>query len=183
EYEATQDGVIARLAVAAGTEVKVGEPIAYWADGDEAMSPSPLETPPSPAQPPILRVSPLARRLAREGGLDLVQIKGSGPLGRILRADVLAAVAVAPESQPRPQPQPPEPIAPHPPVTSPEPVAKPQRPASALSRPVTGMRRTIAERLTASRRDIPQFCVEVDCQRDPLLALRQRSEERRVGKA
>lgn len=100
------------------------------------------------ASPPLggieggLAAVPAARRLARELGVDLAELTGSGPNGRIQSRDVQQAAA-------------------RPPVEA-QPVAMPGHLTARRQVPLTGMRRTIAERLTASVREVPQFTVSVE---------------------
>ncbi|MCC6905033.1 MAG: 2-oxo acid dehydrogenase subunit E2, partial [Anaerolineae bacterium] len=107
----------------------------------------------STAPPPVVfdgkvNATPAARRLAREGEIDLPGISGSGPGGRIQAADVLAYQPPAPAAAP----------------ITPEPVAAS---AEAEIIPLVGMRRTIAERMLASYQSIPHitFTVRVDMTR------------------
>jgi pyruvate dehydrogenase E2 component (dihydrolipoamide acetyltransferase) len=112
--------------------------------------------------------SPLARRLAAERGLDLASLKGSGPHGRIIRADVEAAGA-APRAAPATTPA-------AAPASGPAPsLAQLGYPADSYTLvPLDGMRRTVARRLTESARDIPHFPLTVDVEIDALLAARTR---------
>lgn len=106
-----------------------------------------------------VRVSPIARRLAQEHGLDLTRVRGTGPAGRILRRDVLSAVegGASPTEAPAPAPAPPAATA----------------PAPATEDVVLGpMRRTIARRLVESKATIPHFAVSADVAMDRLLAVR-----------
>jgi pyruvate dehydrogenase E2 component (dihydrolipoamide acetyltransferase) len=104
--------------------------------------------------PGKIRAVPAARRLARELQLDLQAVNGSGPGGRIQSADVRQAAAVAvPPSIPAPVPIEPSPA----PLVSPA-----GQPALRRTIPLSSMRRTIAERLTAAARDIPQFTVSLE---------------------
>jgi pyruvate dehydrogenase E2 component (dihydrolipoamide acetyltransferase) len=122
--------------------------------------------------------SPLARRLAKEAGIDLSAIAGSGPRGRVVKSDVEAAVggggakaapaaAAAQQAAAAPAPAPaaakgaPE-----------EAVLKLFEPGSYELVPHDGMRKTIARRLVESKQTIPHFYVTVDCELDALLALR-----------
>ena len=110
EMEATANGVLRKILAAEGTTVPVGQLIAIIGTADEdigevsvADAPSPKEAP-SPqlaieapvieqnAKVPALQIkaSPIARRLAKEKGIDLAQVTGSGPSGRIVRDDVLS---------------------------------------------------------------------------------------------
>jgi len=119
--------------------------------------------------------SPLARRVARQRGLDLAAIKGSGPHGRVILRDLEgAAVSPAPAA-----------AAPAP-VTAAQPApaaaAEPGKPRTLEQlgipagsydlKPLDGMRRTVARRLTESFRDIPHFPLDVDIELDALLATR-----------
>ncbi|HID87817.1 MAG TPA: 2-oxo acid dehydrogenase subunit E2, partial [Anaerolineae bacterium] len=101
EVEAPASGILRHAA--ALKEVKaVGEPIAYIAEPGEAIpeleaappAPPPPEVaaPPPPEKKPFVLASPAARRLAREKGVDLTQVTGTGPEGRVTEADVLRFV-------------------------------------------------------------------------------------------
>ena len=111
--------------------------------------------------------SPLARRLAAEKGIDLDALQGSGPNGRIVKADVLAAKPASAAEAPRP--------AAAAPAASPDAgaIAKlyADRPFEEI--PLDGMRRTIAARLTTAKQTIPHFYMRRDVLLDPLLAFRQ----------
>jgi pyruvate dehydrogenase E2 component (dihydrolipoamide acetyltransferase) len=189
EVEAVDEGVVEALLVAEGTEgVKVNTPIARLS-GSATASPPPAPVAPvaaiiapapvSQEAPKILvktegssRIfaSPLARRLAAERGLDLASLKGSGPHGRIIRADVEAA-GVAP----RPAPSAAPPVASLPASTPAPSLAQLGYPADSYTLvPLDGMRRTVARRLTESARDIPHFPLTVDVEMDALLAARTR---------
>jgi len=119
--------------------------------------------------------SPLARRLAKEAGLDISKVSGSGPHGRVVKSDIEKAVAsgtgqaasagAAPsvgQSAPAAAPK----------GASEEAVLKLFEPGSYELVPHDGMRKTIARRLTESKQTIPHFYVSVDCELDALLALR-----------
>src|SRR5262247_3058319 len=97
EVEAVDEGKVGKLLVSEGTEgVKVNTPIAVLlAEGESAGAASAPKAQPSQAARPAapnggarIFASPLARRLAREAGLDLAALTGSGPHGRIVRSDV-----------------------------------------------------------------------------------------------
>jgi pyruvate dehydrogenase E2 component (dihydrolipoamide acetyltransferase) len=116
--------------------------------------------------------SPLARRLAREAGIDLSAIAGSGPYGRVVKKDVEAAVSggVA-----KPAAAPAAAQAPAPALArgmSEDAVLKLFEPGSYELVPHDGMRKTIAKRLQESKQTIPHFYVSLDCELDALLALR-----------
>lgn len=128
-----------------------------------------------------IKASPLAKRLAKDAELDLAAIAGSGPNGRIVKADVEAAKAggmakAAPAQAPAPQAQ----TAP----TSTE-VGMPLgggaeylekmgiTPGSYSLEPLDGMRRTVAKRLSSSNVNVPDFPLTIDCEIDALLAMRK----------
>lgn len=108
--------------------------------------------------------SPLARKLAKEMGIDLSALEGSGPNGRILRGDVEAAGRhQAVSSQPVPEAEEPAP-----------PMASWQTGAHNFQDvPLSGMRKAIARRLTESKTSVPHFYVSIDVEMDALLALRK----------
>jgi len=114
--------------------------------------------------------SPLARRLAKEAGIELARIMGSGPHGRIIARDVeeaksgkgLKAPAAAPPAGPA--------IAPS---MSDKQILALFEPGSYEIVPHDGMRRTIAQRLTASVQNVPHFYLTIDCDIGKLLAARE----------
>jgi pyruvate dehydrogenase E2 component (dihydrolipoamide acetyltransferase) len=115
--------------------------------------------------------SPLARRMAELAKLDLTTIKGSGPQGRIVKADIDAALArggapTAPAARaPLPMQAPPRaPQQPFAPVTGDPPFTQ---------KPHSQMRRVIARRLTESKQNVPHFYMTVDCEIDELLRIRK----------
>ncbi|GAA0993274.1 MULTISPECIES: dihydrolipoamide acetyltransferase family protein [Streptomyces violaceusniger group] len=131
------------------------------------------ETVTAPAGPlPV--ISPLVRRLAREHDVDLRQLRGSGPEGLILRADVERAVAGTAPAPATPAPATPAPAAPAP--AAPAPVAP--APASAGRAPegervpLRGVRGAVADKLARSRREIPDATCWVDADATELLAAR-----------
>jgi pyruvate dehydrogenase E2 component (dihydrolipoamide acetyltransferase) len=200
EFEAVDEGTIGKLTVAEGTEgVKVGTVIAVMAgegeDAGAAAAPAPkAEAPaaaapkaeaapaPTPAAAPAaapapkaegdrLRASPLARRLAAEKNIDLASVTGSGPRGRIVKADLDGAKSGAAAAK-----------APQAPAAAPTPSAAP---ASAPAAPVYGVpdiphtadklsnvRKVIARRLTESKQQVPHIYLTVDIRLDALLKLR-----------
>jgi len=158
-----------------------GEASPKAAEGAQAAaSPAPTSPPPSAAPPPPPRAgeargerifaSPLARRIAEQKGLDLASLKGSGPHGRIVKADVegaqpgqAKAPAAAPSGQPAPAAAPRQ-------AQSLEQQGIP--PGSYDLIPLDGMRKTVARRMTESARDVPHFPLNIDLEIDALLVAR-----------
>ncbi|QPP07739.1 2-oxo acid dehydrogenase subunit E2 [Streptomyces bathyalis] len=131
---------------------------------------------PAPAavpQGPVAVISPLVRRIAREHDLDLRGVTGSGPDGLILRADVERAARsrTAPTAQPTAQPPAQPPVRPAP-LPEARPVA-PRPEESATRIPLTGFRRTVADKMSRSRREIPDATCWVDVDATELLAARR----------
>ena len=110
---------------------------------------------PNMANPERVKASPLARRIAKTNGLDLSQINGSGPNGRIIKRDV--EQAKAPPQQ--------------------KPTAAIQHGAQTTTQPeimpLDGMRKTIAARLTEAKQTVPHFYLTIDCRLDDLLTARK----------
>ena len=220
EFEAIDEGVIAKIVVSEGTEnVKVGAVIAIIAE--EGEEPGDIEAPSESAgkadagkpaktedrrgddrrqedkggdadggdkregerrdaaagsagpAPEVdgdrLKVSPLARRLAEQKGVDLATVSGSGPNGRIVKADIDAAEGgTAPVKSEAAAPS-----------AAPAPAATPA-PASTsddfdiphTAEKLSGMRKTIARRLTEAKQTIPHYRVSIDINIDKLLKLR-----------
>jgi pyruvate dehydrogenase E2 component (dihydrolipoamide acetyltransferase) len=199
EVEAVDEGVLGKILVGDGTAgVQVNAPIAILVDQGESVPQSGAAPPapaaaaapaaPSPASAPTAEppkaapkpaavanghdrvfASPLARRMAQQAGIDLATLKGSGPNGRIVRADIesarqgAAAPAVA--------------SAPAATQTAAPPPAPPKPAAAAITAahtlvPHTTMRRTIARRLSEAKQSIPHFYASIDVELDALLKLR-----------
>lgn len=113
--------------------------------------------------------SPLARRIAKDSGLDLASITGSGPHGRIVERDVKAALAHAPAALRTPEPA----IVPlQAPALSDELIRKNFAPGSFDEAPHEQMRKIIAQRLIEASRTIPHFYLSADCNLDALISLR-----------
>ncbi|PVE76197.1 2-oxo acid dehydrogenase subunit E2 [Microbacterium testaceum] len=144
-------------------EVAAAPEEAAEAPAAAASAPAPAPAP-APAEPPAderrLFASPLVRRLAAERGIDLAEVPGSGPRGRIVRRDLDAWTPTPAQRHPEPAPEAPEPPAPAAAGSAYEDV------------PHTGMRRAIARRLTESKVTVPHFYLQADCRVDALLALR-----------
>jgi len=198
EFEAIDEGVIGKISVPEGTEgVKVNAVIAILLEDGEsaddigtttaakpAASPaavaeaapaggSDVAAPPAVAAPVKdgnrVFATPLARRIAADKGLDLATLAGSGPHGRIVKADVEnanAAPAAAPSTQAA--------------VTAPAPASGPSTDAvlkTYADRPheeikLDGMRKIIASRLTEAKQTVPHFYLRRDIHLDALLKFR-----------
>ena len=116
--------------------------------------------------------SPLARRIAADQGLDLAKITGSGPKGRIVKADVSAAPATAAISAAAPAAAAPTALAPRPEAASAASVEALYQGRSYKAVSLDGMRRVIADRLTEAKQTIPHFYLRRDIKLDTLLKLR-----------
>ncbi len=205
EVEAVDEGILGKILIAGGTnDVAVNTPIAIMLGEGEtaadikdggapaaaavAPQPTPLpslsggsETAPASAPAPVATsgarvfASPLARRIARDAGLDLSRVTGTGPHGRVVEADVRAALAAglhqaaAPVAAPAPAASP-APVGVS--AASDEQVKKLFAAGSFEEIPHDGMRKTIARRLLESKLTVPHFYLSVDCELDALLALR-----------
>jgi pyruvate dehydrogenase E2 component (dihydrolipoamide acetyltransferase) len=165
EVEVFTSGVIEGVLVEPGEKVPVGTVLALIREDGTAGAPMPAPAPAAPPVPPPvapeahLLISPSARHLAEELGVDPAGIEGSGPGGRIQRKDVeRAAAAQAAGEAPGPAPAapPPEPAAPTPsPAAAPAPPPTPP-PAAAEDRGAA-MRRAVAASMSRSKREIPHF--------------------------
>ncbi len=195
EFEAVDEGIVGKLLVAEGTEgVKVNTPIAVLIEEGESTDdivvsaspapsvpasaktaakapdePAPAPAPAAPKSPAGTRVfaSPLARRIAADRGLDLGQITGSGPRGRIIKADVEAA---APGARPAEAAAPAAAALPTGPATAQ--VLKMYEGRAYEEIALDGMRKTVAARLTEAKQTIPHFYLRRDIRLDELLELR-----------
>jgi len=189
EVEAQQDGVLGRILVAEGTNgVKVDTPIAVLAAPGEdpknlaapaskavAAAAAPagaVATQPAPSAPAAshaaahapggrIFASPLARRIAKEHNVDLSRVTGSGPSGRVLKADVEAAVRSGTAAHAQ------------------MPAAKTGAPYEDI--PHSNTRRVIAQRLSEAKRSVPHFYLSIDCDVDALLAARRQANELIAG--
>ena len=203
EFEAVDEGVIGQIVVPEGTEgVKVNALLAVLLEDGEsaddigstaaaapaaeapaeaAPAPAAAASAPAPAAPAAkdgsrLFATPLARRIAADKGLDLSQIAGSGPHGRIIKADVETATAqpaaAAPAAAPAPAAAAPAAATALATGPSPDVVLKTyaDRPFEEVS--LDGMRKTIAARLTEAQQSVPHFYLRRDIQLDELLKFR-----------
>ncbi len=188
EVEAVDEGFIAKILVPDGTDgVAVNEVIAILTatKGEAVAAPKAAAPAPVAAAPVVaaavaapvagaavaahaaeerIFASPLARRIAKQSGVDLSRIKGSGPNGRIVKADLDKAPAAAPA-----------PVAAAPVAAAPAP--KPAAPAPVITgaykaSPNSTMRKVIARRLTESKQNVPHFYLNSHIEIDALLKLR-----------
>ncbi len=178
EIDCPADGTIGNISAAEGAVVPVGAAVAQIFQAGETPSKVLAHSPPAhpkildprpdavpqtvlPAAPAsgYVLATPLARTLARQKGIDLKAVKGSGPRSRIVAADVNAGV------------QTPKAIA----------LENPGRiyePGSYDVMPIDGMRRTIAQRLTLSKQTIPHFYLTATCDLTTLLDVRENLNRR-----
>jgi pyruvate dehydrogenase E2 component (dihydrolipoamide acetyltransferase) len=183
ELEADDSGVLTRILVEPGTTVPIGQPIAVIGEPDAtapqaAAAPAaaaPAAAAPQPTRPPAaapaaprsveVRTSPLARAIAREHGLDIATITGTGPGGRIVRADVQDAVAA------RDRAATPASIAP---------TGSPAPGSGDTEVRLNSIRRITAQRLTESAA-APHFYLTSVVDAQPLLALRSELNTQLAG--
>jgi len=193
EFEAVDEGVIGKILITEGSEgVKVNTPIAVLLeDGETADGMAKSATAPTnaaaPETAPVVApvaaaplqdgarvfASPLARRIAADKGLDLTQINGSGPRGRIVKADVLSATATTtttPAASASASPAAASAITA--PSVSADAIAKLYADREYTEIPLDGMRKTIAARLTEAKQTIPHFYLRRDIRIDDLLSFR-----------
>lgn len=159
--------------MAPAAEAPAAEPI------PAAAIPTPAPTP-APAADPVsgdgrILASPLAKRMAAQAGLELAQVSGSGPRGRIVKADIEAAVAGGVAAV---APAPAAPV----PSSIPASVAVPAAPGDDFElEKLSSMRKIIARRMTESKQQAPHFYLTVDCEIDALLALRKQLNDKADG--
>jgi pyruvate dehydrogenase E2 component (dihydrolipoamide acetyltransferase) len=201
EFEAVDEGVIEKILVPEGTQgVKVRTPIAQMSGGESAPAEVPkaataASTPPQAAAPKPAApqsasaahaegervfASPLARRMASQAGIDLSGLKGTGPHGRIVAADIETAVKTPKTQQvaaAAPQPSSAGAIAPAT-THAPPPVALSFKEGEFAVEKLDGMRKTIARRMTQSFRDVPHFPLTIDVEIDKLLTARKQLNAR-----
>ncbi|MES2158276.1 MAG: pyruvate dehydrogenase complex dihydrolipoamide acetyltransferase [Pseudomonadota bacterium] len=202
EFEAVDEGIVAKILVSEGSEgVKVGTVIAIIAEEGEDVAtaaasggtakaeaapkadPVPAKAeaapvaapkadavPATPSSDARVKASPLARRLAEAKGIDLASLSGSGPNGRIVKGDLDGAK----EGVAAPVAKAAAPVAASAPAAAPAPVAAAAQDFGIPHEVVklSGMRKTIARRLTESKQQVPHIYLTVDIQLDKLLKLR-----------
>lgn len=191
EVGAEADGTLLEITAQVGETLSCGTVIGYWDDGQAGeavlaapsaradavehvtpvvkteVSPSavlaatPATSAPVAASGQRVPVTPLARRLAAQQGLDLRQVMGSGPRGRIRARDVLAAQKSAPAATNVTQP------------ASQATATASQSMAHGSLRAPSNLERTIAQRLTAAKQQVPHFYLAVEAEMSAVMALRQ----------
>ena len=189
EVEAVDEGKLLEILVPDGTSgVKINTVIARIEGEGGLAAPAPTVAPAPAAVTPVPVVSaapvsvntapsnnsgervfasPLARRIAQQNGVDLASIKGTGPNGRIVKADVEGVKGGA-------KPASASSNAPQAATKAPATIANmPYKEGSYDVVPLDGMRRTIAKRLSESFRDVPHFPLNVDIEIDKLLEVRK----------
>jgi len=161
QVEASPPAPLAAAPIAAPVAAPVAEPVS-----------APVAAAITSTHGDRLFASPLVRKMGRERGIDLSQIVGTGPGGRIVRRDVEAlpaaaavVVAAAPSNPPMPEAGQ---------------LARQEYSSSYVTIAHTGMRRAIARRLTESKSTVPHFYVSADCKVDALLELRAKINESSV---
>jgi pyruvate dehydrogenase E2 component (dihydrolipoamide acetyltransferase) len=182
EYAAEVAGILGRLIAEPGSTIAVGEPIAVMlapGETDADIDPAVLDgvavsaapesepaavgvtEPAAVANGRRLFATPLVRKIARERGIELASVSGTGPSGRIVRRDLERLPAAERVSAPRPE-------------RAPAAVAESDEPATGFTDvPLTRMRKAIARRLTESTTTVPHFYLAADCRVDDLLELRR----------
>jgi pyruvate dehydrogenase E2 component (dihydrolipoamide acetyltransferase) len=189
EYCAEVSGTMGKYVAAEGKSVSIGDPICVVLEAGESLDAAVVEAAPAapatsalavsapaavaPVVAPVaapqqhgerLFASPLARKMARESGIDLTLVTGTGPGGRIVRKDIELAIAAGNTS----------PVANSAAAPS---VAAPVAPGAVTEIPLSGMRKAIARRLSESKQTIPHFYLTAECKVDRLLALRKQINE------
>ncbi|RQP16815.1 MAG: pyruvate dehydrogenase complex dihydrolipoamide acetyltransferase, partial [Brucella intermedia] len=135
-----------------------------------APAPAKAEQPAAANKGDRVFASPLARRIAKETGVDIAAVKGTGPHGRVVQRDVEAALASGGVKAAAPKAEAVSATAPKP--MSDDAVLKLFEEGTYEIVPHDGMRKTIARRLVESKQTVPHFYLTIDCELDALLALR-----------
>lgn len=183
EFRSFDRGVLLKILAPEGSTLRPDQPVAIIgekgadiqallesAEGPPEPAAAPAEAPAQPPAPVTAAVaekgggrilaSPLVRRIARERDIDLAALRGTGPRGRIVKRDLEGApLAKAPP-------------APAPAIARPAPGRQPP-----LVEKATSMRRTIARRLSESKRDVPHYYLTIDIDAEPLIRTRKQLNE------
>ncbi|MGO9823024.1 MAG: dihydrolipoamide acetyltransferase family protein [Solirubrobacteraceae bacterium] len=163
-YESPADGVLTIVA-AVGETLPVGAVIATLGDGAQVSrapaaqpDPEPVTAPDAPAEPEpegngsdpaTVRATPVARRLAREHGIDLRDLRGTGPRGRITRSDVESRAGIQTRVEPPPSSE-----------------------QTGETQELTRRQQVVARRMSEAKATIPHFQVQTEARIDALIALR-----------
>lgn len=178
EYEAPASGIVRVIIHQEGEAVPVATPIAVIAGSDEELpdiealerkevevaamaAPAVQGAVSGPTKGERIFASPLARKIAREEGIDLAVIQGTGPGGRVVKEDVMRAIRYRAEAPPA--------------------AAKEALPGRVI--PMKGIRRIIAQRMSESTRSIPHFFLSVEADMTGALQLREKLLEEVEKKA
>ena len=196
EVEAEADGVLLKIVAQAGTDVPVKGLLGYIGQPGEQVgggsaptaapaAAAPAEAPAAPAAAPApaaaadgrrIRISPLARKIARQMGVDPAAVTGTGPNGRIVRRDILAAAenaAKAPAAAPAKKEAAPAVSA----AGSPFPVKNVELMDGDTVEKLSGMRKVVAQRMYASATEIPTVTQTTKVDVTKLLAFRRQLKE------
>ena len=190
ELQSFDDGIFSKIFVQEGEKVEVGKLIAMLTEVDETLPVEPKTEEPSQEslaekQRPVktgMSISPVARRLADEYGVDVKTIQGSGPSGRVIKRDILQIVeatnetsAAAATTQPEKIKQTDfsEPVV----VATSHPIVAASDWRENRSEPLSNMRQVIAKRLVESKQTIPHYQVTMSFDMDPLLDMRKTLNE------
>ncbi len=179
ELEAPGSGILAGFLIQAGDTVPVGQPIATILKAGEelpkgygsgstsdaaavdapaglVLGEAPVAAPKSTGDDDRVKASPLAKKIAREHGINLTSVVGSGPGGRIVERDVQAMVGKAVEA----------------PATAPAPAPVAAKTTEQKVVKLNSLRRITAQRTTQSKQQVPHFYVTVECDVDSILNLK-----------
>jgi len=170
EVEARGSGILRKILAREGEVVPVTKVIGYIAEEGEPLpeTVAPAPTPPTPKSEATsmekpkatmrIKASPLAKKIAKEKGVDLTQVTGTGPGGRITKEDVLRYLASKPVVAPA-----------HPPL--PTPTTKPAEEFKVI--PITSMRKAIARKMAYSKTNIPHFYISTEVDMTEAVKMRQ----------
>ena len=191
EVEAEADGVLLKIVAPEGTDVPVQGLLGYIGQpGEQVGAPAAAPTAPAaapaaapapapaaeaaPARDKKIRISPLARKIARQMGVDYTALTGTGPNGRIIKRDILAAAESAPKAAPAPAAQKSA-------AAAPSGTAFPVKDLELMEgdtvEKLTGMRRVVAQRMYTSAVEIPTVTQTVKVDVTALLAFRKELKE------
>ena len=191
EVEAEADGVLLKIVAQEGTDVPVQGLLGYIGQpGEQVGAPAAAPTAPAaapaaapapapaaeaaPARDKMIGISPLARKIARQMGVDYTAVTGTGPNGRIIKRDILAAAESAPKAAPAPAAQKSA-------AAAPSGTAFPVKDLELMEgdtvEKLTGMRRVVAQRMYTSAVEIPTVTQTVKVDVTALLAFRKELKE------